>query len=89
MAKGRRSSKKKVTIEVDPETLLKLARAIEALQELAVGINMGADSEPLRRELLKKGKMPRREASDGVVASHVRATVKRATLRFMICGSGT
>ena len=48
------AAKKKVTVELEVETLKKLLGAAEALSELANGVATGSD-DPSVRALLKKG----------------------------------
>lgn len=53
-AKKRAASKKKVTIEIDVETVRALVKAAEALSELAAA-SIQASDDPRVRKLAKKG----------------------------------
>jgi len=57
-AKKRAASKKKVTIEIDVETVRALADAADALSELA-SASIEASDDPRVRKLAKKGRKRR------------------------------
>ncbi len=57
-AKKRASSKKRVTLELDVETLRALLEAAEALSELAAAVILASD-DPQVRKLAKKGRKRR------------------------------
>lgn len=59
-AKRTRSSKKKVTITIDADTLHKLRDAVEALSDFAGAFEQGVDDPALRRDILKKRTKSRR-----------------------------
>jgi hypothetical protein len=52
--KKKGSSKKKVTVSMDADTLRKFANAIEAISAFAGGVVKGADDVKLRNELMKR-----------------------------------
>jgi hypothetical protein len=54
-AKKRRASKKKVTIEIDLETLQKLVDAANALSEVVGGFVIASDDPRARRLRARKG----------------------------------
>jgi hypothetical protein len=56
------ASKKKVTIEIDIELLEKLTEAAEALTELAVAHNTGAEDPAVRARLTGKKKSAKKRA---------------------------
>jgi hypothetical protein len=52
--KGAKRGKKKVTVEIDVQTLLKLAQVVEALSEVALATLWAVDDPATRRALTKK-----------------------------------
>lgn len=54
--KGAKRGKKKVTVEIDEATLLKLAQVAEALSEVAFATLYAASDPAKRRALTKKAK---------------------------------